>query len=116
MRISKATFVQSMKLIWVEQIKFEKWYDKLESCVGCIDKVIERSSIDPMINMLEIICGDTNKLISLYIFDANWGNEPCCLKDQNGCRLPFRTLEDLYNALKPHYSCGLELSLNNCLK
>ncbi len=114
MRISKRTFIQSMKLIWAEQIKFEQWYDKLESCVGCIDKVIERSSIDPMINMLEIICGDTNKLISLYIFDANWGNEPCCLKDRNGNKLPFCAIEDLYNALEQPCSCRLELSLNGC--
>ena len=110
MRISKGTFIQSMKLIRAEQIKFEKWYDKLESCVGYIDKVIERQSVDPMINMLEMICGDTNKLISLYIFDANWGNEPCYLKDRNGTKLPFRTLEDLYNDLKLQYPCGLELS------
>lgn len=113
MKISKQLFCQAMNLIRAEQIKFEQWYDKLESCIGCIDTIIEKASIDPMISMLETICGDTNKLISLYIYDTKWGSEPCCLEDQNGNKLPFRTLEDLYNALKLPCSRRLELSLND---
>ena len=70
MKISKQLFCQAMNLIRAEQIKFEQWYDKLESCIGCIDTIIEKASIHPMISMLETICGDTNKLISLYIYDT----------------------------------------------
>lgn len=99
MKISKQLFCQAMNLIRAEQIKFEQWYDKLESCIGCIDTIIEKASIHPMISMLETICGDTNKLISLYIYDTKWGSEPCCLKDRNGNKLPFRTLADLYKIL-----------------
>lgn len=38
MKISKQLFCQAMNLIRAEQIKFEQWYDKLESCIGCIDR------------------------------------------------------------------------------
>lgn len=99
MRLSGETFEKTMRQRQDEQVRLNMWYDKLEECLGCIDKIIERTSITPMINMLEMICKDTFHFISLYIFDANWGNETCCFKDEFGEKFPFKTINDLYNLL-----------------
>lgn len=99
MKISRVTFKKAMRQIQDEQVRLNMWYDKLEECFGCIDTIIERTSIDPMINMLEMICDDSRHFISLYIFDAKWGNETCCFKDESGEKLPFKTIDDLYDVL-----------------
>lgn len=99
MRLSRETFEKAMRQIQDEQVRLDMWYDKLEGYLGCIDKIIERTSIDHMINMLEMICKDSFHFISLYIFDADWGNETCCFKDEFGEKLPFKTIDDLYNLL-----------------
>lgn len=99
MRLSRETFKKAMRQIQDEQIRLNMWYDELEECLGCIDKIINQTNIDPMINMLEMICKDSFHFISLYIFEAEWGGTPCCFKNQFGEKLPFKTIDDLYNLL-----------------
>lgn len=99
MKLSRKTFEKAMRQIQDEQVRLNMWYDKLEECLGCINKIIDRTSIDSMINMLETICEDNRHFISSYIFDAEWGNETCCFKDESGEKLPFKTIDDLYDVL-----------------
>lgn len=99
MRLSREAFKKAMRQIQDEQVRLNMWYDKLEECFGCIDTIIERTSIDPMINMLEMICKDSFHFISLFIFDADWGIEPCYVKDEFGKKFPFKTIDDLYDLL-----------------
>lgn len=63
--------------------------------------------------MLETICKDSFYFISLYIFDANWGNESCYLKNEIGEKFPFKTIDDLYNILGHIQPWTLEFCCGN---
>lgn len=107
-RVEGGRYVERERVLYSRKGIMEicRWSDKpladkfMDWCWEVIDNLISnQDSIDHMINMLEMICKDSFHFISLYIFDANWGNETCYFKDEFGEKLPFKTIDDLYNLL-----------------
>lgn len=100
--MNKEQFVKYMGIIHERHDVLEVLYYDLEKLTGAVsDRVINDTSIEPMVDMLAELVGDTDRWIRWYVFEKEWGNR-CELDvtDKDGNVLSSATYDDIWGLIK----------------
>ena len=99
--MTKEQFVKYMGIIHERHDVLEVLYYDLEKLTGVVsDRVINDTSIEPMVDMLAELVGDTDRWIRWYVFEKEWGNR-CELDvtDKDGNVLSSATYDDIWGLI-----------------
>src|SRR5574344_721764 len=73
--MTKEQFIKYMSIIHKRYDTLEMLYYDLEKLTGVIsDRIINDTSIEPMVDMLAEWVGDTDGWLRWYVFEKEWGN------------------------------------------
>ena len=100
--MTKEQFIKHMGIIHKRYDTLEMLYYYLEKLTGAVsDRVINDTSIEPMVDMLAELVGDTDRWIRWYVFEKEWGNR-CELDvtNKDGNVLPSVTYDDIWKLIK----------------
>ena len=100
--MTKEQFVKYMGIMHKRYDALESLYNDLEKFTGVVcDRIINDTSIEPMIDMLAEWVGDTGGWIRWYVFEKEWGNNyNLYVTDEDGNVLPSVTYDDIWKLIK----------------
>ena len=99
--MTKEQFIKYMGIIHKRYDTLEMLYYDLEKLTGVVcDRIINDTSIEPMVDMLAEWVGDTDGWLRWYVFEKEWGNR-CELDvtDKDGNFLPSATYDDIWELI-----------------
>lgn len=94
--ISYETFRSLIEKIEAKDRKLSEISELLRS-----DVLFETSCLDEAVQMLEMLCGDDDEMISYWMWELNYGQgwQPGCVTQADGTDLKLATVKDLYECL-----------------
>lgn len=100
--MTKEQFIKYLDIICTKYKALEEMYDDLERFTGVVsDRIINTTSIDPMISMLAEWTGDSDKWIEWYIYDKQCGKiDDIYVKDKDGSIIPSDSYDDIWNLIQ----------------
>lgn len=100
--MTKEQFIKYMGIIHKRYDTLEMLYYDLEKLTGVVsDRIINDTSIEPMVDMLAEWVGDTDGWIRWYVFEKEWGNNyDLYVTDKDGNVLPSGTYDDIWELIK----------------
>ena len=100
--MNKEQFIKYMGIIHKRYDVLETLYDDLEKLTGVVsDRIINDTSIEPMVDMLAEWVGDTDGWLRWYVFEKEWGNRyELDAFDKDGSILPSTTYDDIWNLIQ----------------
>ena len=100
--MTKEQFIKYMGIIHKRYDTLEMLYYDLEKLTGVVcDRIINDTSIEPMVDMLAEWVGDTDGWIRWYVFEKEWGNNyNLYVTDDDGNVLPSATYDDIWELIK----------------
>ena len=100
--MTKEQFIKYMGIIHKRYDTLEMLYYDLEKLTGVVcDRIINDTSIEPMVDMLAEWVGDTDGWLRWYVFEKEWGNNyNLYVTDDDGNVLPSATYEDIWELIK----------------
>ena len=100
--MTKEQFIKYMGIIHKRYDTLDMLYYDLEKLTGVVsDRIINDTSIEPMVDMLAEWVGDTDGWLYWYIFEKEWGNRyELYATDKDGNILPSETYEDIWELIK----------------
>ena len=99
--MTKEQFIKYMGIIHKRYDTLEMLYYDLEKLTGVVsDRIINDTSIEPMVDMLAEWVGDTDGWIRWYVFEKEWGNRyELDVADKDGNVLPSVTYDDIWKLI-----------------
>ena len=100
--MTKEQFKKYMGIIHKRYDTLEMLYYDLEKLTGVVcDRIINDTSIEPMVDMLAEWVGDTDGWLRWYVYEKEFGeNTDLYCNDKNGNIIPSDTLGDLWELIK----------------
>ena len=100
--MTKEQFIKYMDIVHKRYNTLEMLYCDLEKLTGVVcDRIINDTSIEPMVDMLAEWVGDTDGWLRWYVFEKVWGNRyELAVTDKDGNILPSETYEDMWELIK----------------
>ena len=100
--MTKEQFIKYMDIIHKRYNTLEMLYYDLEKLTGVVsDRIINDTSIEPMVDMLAEWVGDTDGWIRWYAFEKEWGIRfELDVTDKDGNILPSETYNDIWELIK----------------
>lgn len=109
MMIDRAMFHKCMAHIKETMEQMDRDLDMVESVLGGCEKLSAMIDVNPMLDLMAMVCGDSKGFINMFIFDCDWGEAGYSVMNNKGEKLSFRTYDDLYDVLM--YQCPWELKM-----
>ena len=99
--MTKEQFIKYMGIIHKRYDTLEMLYYDLEKLTGVVcDRIINDTSIEPMVDMLAEWVGDTDGWLRWYVFEKEWGNRyELNVTDKDGKVLPSATYDDIWELI-----------------
>ena len=100
--MTKEQFMKYMGIIHKRYDTLEMLYYDLEKLTGVVsDRIINDTSIEPIVDMLAEWVGDTDGWLRWYVFEKECGNRyELDVTDKDGNILPSETYEDIWELIK----------------
>lgn len=100
--MTKEQFVKYMDIICKRYKELEEMYDDLERFTGVVsDRIINTTSLDPILDMLSEWAGDSNSWIRWYIYEKDCGDrEGLEIADKDGSIVPSDSLDDIWSLIQ----------------
>ena len=100
--MTKEQFIKIMGIIHKRYDALEMLYYDLEKLTGVVsDRIINETSVEPMVGMLAEWVGDTDGWIRWYVFEKEFGNRyEIDAFDRDGSILPSTTYDDIWELIQ----------------
>ena len=100
--MTKEQFIKYMGIIHKRYDALDMLYYDLEKLTGVVsDRIINDTSIEPMVDMLAEWTGDTDGWLHWYVFEKEWGNKyNLDVTDKDSNVLPSETYDDIWELIK----------------
>lgn len=100
--MTKEQFIKYMDIICKKYKALEEMYDDLERFTGVVsDRIINTTSIDPIIDMLAEWAGDSNSWIRWYIYEKECGDkEELEITNKDGSVVSSDSYDDIWNLIQ----------------
>lgn len=100
--MTKEQFIKYMGIIHKRYDALEMLYYDLEKLIGVVsDRIINETSVEPMVDMLAEWVGDTDEWIRWYVFEKEWGNrEELEITNKDGSVVPSDSYDDIWNLIQ----------------
>lgn len=100
--MTKEQFIKYMDIIHKRYNTLEMLYYDLEKLTGVVsDRIINDTSIEPMVDMLAEWVGDTDGWLRWYVFEKEWGIRfELDVTDKDCNILPSGTYDDIWELIK----------------
>ena len=100
--MTREQFIKYMGIIHKRYDTLEMLYYDLEKLTGVVsDRIINDTSIEPMVDMLAEWVGDTDGWLRWYVFEKEWGIRfELDVTDKDCNVLPSGTYDDIWELIK----------------
>lgn len=100
--MNKEQFIKLMIVVKERYYSLESIYDKFNELFGDVgDRLIDNTSLFPIIKTISEIIGDNEDWIGWYIYEKEWGTkEDMEVTDVNNNVVSSETLEDLWELIQ----------------